>query len=66
MKLTKENYKEVIDNMCKIKNNKQVFYYHHSYLSYATLENYAFEKGVLINDVLESGSIRKITYRKHI
>ena len=71
MKMTKENYKEIIDEMCKIDTSidnygLEEYYYHHSFLNQNEIEIYAFEKGILINNVIECGCIRKVTFRKKI
>ena len=74
MKLTKNNYKGIIDTLARNahqssminKSDLAQYYFHHSELSTFELEKYAFDKGILINITHENGSlaIKKMTFEK--
>lgn len=65
MKVTKDNYQEVIDNMVadpEIFPYSDNFHYHHSYVAWNDIQQYAYEQGIIIEDQRVTADIYRINY----
>ena len=68
IKLTKENYKEIIDKWAggDSTDRDESYVYHHSYISENDIQTYAFDNGIIVSIKKYTGVLKEVTFDKVI